>query len=384
MKKLSIALMAMIVCGCGQQVQTTGNGHNFKTSQNNQRKYDPSKNLELAVKDQSRILVMQALAENADPNFITEDGIHILNIAIQTGNFEIVQKLISAGADINATNCCDNEYALLTAIKHNQELIAKYLISLNAKLDYKDRPSPLLLAMQAQMNELAEALILKNIDLTWDESFGPSAFEMAKTNKLNSILTLLDTAIALKEKRVDLDFVTKILIDGDTKSLTLIKELHKDQIKRLANKNNLISLAILHDNLEIRYQLVKILLSAGLSPDGEMDDQNIPLIHAIESNDLSISQLLIESGANLNKTDMFGKTALVFATKKLYLEQINLLITNGALIEYETLINGRNYFFQVCRYIPNKRYLIRTAYQNLSQDEIRDLYSSAKDLLGCK
>ena len=126
MKVVSLTLHAFIftslMCSCGKEIQNSGNGNNFKTSQNHHKAYDPTENLRVAVEKQSRVLVMQALAEKANPNHVTKNGEHILNVAIKVGNIEIVHKLIEAGANINAKNN-NNDYALIVAIKNKKKEI---------------------------------------------------------------------------------------------------------------------------------------------------------------------------------------------------------------------------------------------------------------------
>lgn len=385
MKILSLKLLAiaLLFTNCGKEIENNSKTGHFKTSQNNKKSYNPSKNLLNAVKGQSRVLVMQALAEKANPNLVTNDGIHLLNLAIETGNIEIVSKLIENGADVNASNLINTDYALLIAIKNNHHQIAKLLIRKGAQVNFNNRPSPLKYAIEAKMKDVVELLIFKNAELEWNKKFGQNAYELSKTY-LPEIIPLLETAQFTSSKGLDLDYLLKVINEGDTLSLSFIATHARERIKSLAPSNSLIAQAISHEEQELRFEMVKTLLKSGLSPDGEMDDKFVPLIIAIKKDDYNIAELLIQNGANVNKTNDVGRSALLVASKMLAIKNVELLLNNGAQTEYTTVINDRRYRFKVCRFVPNKRYFLRSELRELPAEEIEELYNNLMEVLACK
>lgn len=75
---------------------------------------------------------------------------------------------------------------------------------------------------------------------------------------------------------------------------------------------------------------VYYLLKAGIKADIENDFGVSPLMFAAESGNLYITGLLIENGANVNKTPSGGTSAIIAASKKNNIEIVELLLKSGA------------------------------------------------------
>ena len=87
-------------------------------------------------------------------------------MAAVQGHIEIVQYLLSCGADINA-QCINNESVLHTAIYHGQTDIAKYLISKGANIESIDNDhwTPLHYAANGNRIEEVKFLIKHNANI---------------------------------------------------------------------------------------------------------------------------------------------------------------------------------------------------------------------------
>ncbi|ELR72952.1 Ankyrin [Fulvivirga imtechensis AK7] len=79
-------------------------------------------------------------------------------------------------------------------------------------------------------------------------------------------------------------------------------------------------------------KLIDLLLGAGADPDIESRDRlkGTPLMYAVSSPDVSISQLLIDHGADVNAVDTNGDHALNWATYSGNVAQMKLLLRSGA------------------------------------------------------
>ncbi|BFT94534.1 hypothetical protein MNSC_05420 [Minisyncoccus archaeophilus] len=68
----------------------------------------------------------------------------------------------------------------------------------------------------------------------------------------------------------------------------------------------------------------------GISPDNKENHEFTPLRQATSEGDLEKVRELIAAGSNLNTKDLKGKTALIYAMEKDYLQIVEELIKNGA------------------------------------------------------
>ena len=115
--------------------------------------------------------------------------------------------------------------------------------------------------------------------------------------------------------------LTKAVKDGNTDLVRRLLDLGADpdlQVpirRRNRIRNNLIR-ATLEDNLEI----VELLLAAGADVNAKDVYGNTALIWASNKGNLDIVELLLASGANVNETNSSGYTALEYAVNKGYSE----------------------------------------------------------------
>jgi ankyrin repeat protein len=381
--RLSSAVLAlMLLTSCGKKIQKTAGTGNHKVSQNASVSYDASQALLAGIEAKELMVVRQALVERADPNYITPKGIHVLNLAISKGKMEIVLELLNKGADVNAVNGNSQDSALLCALKSNNPDIAKYLIQKGADTNHinHSNQTPLYLSIQNKLDEVARLLIMYGADVSIRTQSGLNMLALAKRRGLNkTILSLLQTALQVDKNNISAPMISSLIQQGDSDSISFIGMRSPELIKELANGNNFLSMAIKTKDQAKRMKIVSTLIESGLSADGELDDNMVPLVESVVQKDLFTTKLLFINGANINKTTPVGRSALAYAAKSMQDKVAEYLFNNGALSEYRIQINGRVRNFRVCLEIPSKR-----SYLRRYDDKANERAEAIEELLECR
>lgn len=120
----------------------------------------------------------------------------------------------------------------------------------------------------------------------------------------------------IKETPEDAFLILKNLLDKKDPSLEGIIKSAGDEA---------LYLAVIHEHSE----LVTLLVQAGVKIDDVIVNKKHLLDHAVRTN-ISIVKMLLKLNANPNVQNEFGRTALITAVKKGYLETVKLLCKKGA------------------------------------------------------
>ena len=109
--------------------------------------------------------------------------------ASETGQYDVVNVLLSKGADIACKNSL-GETALSIAAASSQGLVVKLLLQHGAKINIVDsrRYTPLLLSLMREHTEIVSTLILHSGDLTTDQQTAENPLRLAYTLKHPIIL----------------------------------------------------------------------------------------------------------------------------------------------------------------------------------------------------
>lgn len=191
--------------------------------------------------------------------------------ACKKGNYEIVNLLVLAGADINKVDNCTEETPLIAALqgtKQNRFSLAFYLIEHGADVHKK----------QQSNSVFQETLLVSDVDSPETVQEGFSLFQY------------------LMEENVDISISFP--------------------------PGNALNYAVRYNN----YSVVKYFLENGYFAVNEKDcNGDTALIVASKYNRLEIAELLVQFGATLDVTDSVNKTAYSYAVENGYAEIAELL-----------------------------------------------------------
>ena len=261
-----------------------------------------------------------------DVNEKDEDGYTILMEIVWTGRLDIVRALVEAGADVNAVAIGDG-FALEIAARFGWQKIYDYLAPLTSpklrEIAAKELPKGLIYRQRennkpvkhfieaaAKGNlEQVKQTIKNGVDIKAMVSHGYTALNVACWNgKISVIIALLAAGANPNIKDEDCRVYTSLMNVIDTFYDTV------DTKKKL--------------------EIVQILIQAGADVNATDNYGNSVLMFSTaktRGNDITV--LLIDAGADVNAPDPDGGTVLIRAIRGWVIEKIKLLLEAGANID---------------------------------------------------
>lgn len=111
------------------------------------------------IQNHDLVRVQNTLKYNVDPNCKMQDKTALM-VAIICGNYEIIEAIVKAGADLNIQNDL-GETALIIAVKKKFLKVVNLLLLHNADINIRDNKnkSPLEIARSKSYEKICEAII---------------------------------------------------------------------------------------------------------------------------------------------------------------------------------------------------------------------------------
>ncbi len=233
-------------------------------------------------------------------NMKSEKGQTPLHLAVQNGSQEIVELLISKGADINARDSAGNT-PLITALAFRKADIAKFLLLKGADVKIKnaqDEPA-IIVAVMHGLDELVELILDRGQDV--NERFR------------GNFTTLLMAAFTGDKE------VVKLLLDRGADVNVAAQEGGMTMTPMYA--------AIFLGHRDV----VDLFLSRGVDKEFREKPTGRTLLHIATLKGVRDTvSLLVNAGYDVNATDNAGKTPLHYATQHGHKKITELLLQNGA------------------------------------------------------
>lgn len=218
-----------------------------------------------------------------------------LHLAAKLGNQEIIQSLLDAGADVNATDK-EGKSVLVYSVLAKKVETAKFLISNGADASIRDDENRTAL-------DYANALGLPYFiaDVSIDnagetDAYGNTYLHQSCFNGQSEVVK-----VVLGKGEVDINAVNN---DGETP----------------------LFVAVSRDNIYVS----ELLLNAGALPDKSTNEGFAPIHAAALNSNERMVELLIKHGADINCRDIDGETALIIAAGKGMNNVVSELIEKGA------------------------------------------------------
>ncbi len=344
-------------------------------------------------------------AEENDIDKIDQNGYSPLLLSIYLQYFDISKYLINKGADVNI-QANDKKTPLLVAIEQNNFNLVKLLINSGIHMDDVDMygNTSLILAVGKSHLEIinlllengsnvniqnkytGETALIKAVKeyLSFDyfDIIGTEEKALQKEKEIVSELLKHGANVNIVDKRgehayhiiKDKEDISKLLIDNGANveiQLNQTNELMQaskdndiDKVRYLIggstdinlqneNGNTALAFAVSHNRTDI----VKLLLEGGAYANGQVNDENSILLHAVlrECDDEIIS-LLLEYNANPTTYNQKSYSALYYAVRDNSYEKTKLLVGHGADVNssFDTGIGGVIFALPLMRAIENK------------------------------
>lgn len=289
--------------------------------------------LHYACQKGTRDIVRMLIANGADVTISNNRGITPLHLAAGTGNKEIIKMLVDNGADINATDS-DGESVVIYGIRAGKTETVRYMKELGADITIADNDGRTAVdyASARGMTGVIEN-VLNDIELGAD-SYGNTPLHQACYNGHSETVSAI-----LKNQGVNVDATNDA---GETPMYIAVRESNlyvaellvkagADVNRRTDNGENLIHIATKQRKLH----MVSMLVKNGADINVRNKSGETPLICAIKSTDsqkpsVDIVELLLAHKADVDCKDMWGKSALHYATNHNNSAIIEMLFEAGA------------------------------------------------------
>ena len=290
----------------------------------------------------------------ADVNQRGGDGSTAVMWAAYNGDIELVRALIDAGADVNASNEFGTSAITEAAILGSAPVIAA-LLDAGADPDTRnpDGETPLMAVARTGNLEAAQLLLDAGADVNATELWGEqSAVMWAAAQSQPAMIGLLaDHGADLDARGTIRQWARKIITEPRPKDM---------------NKGGFTPL--LYAAREGCIECARVLIENGADPDLADPERVTPLVMSILNMHFDFAAFMIESGANVDKWDLFGRSPLYMAADTSTLP----VMGNGAMVVLPS--DDQHSALDVARLLleagadPNLRLKRRPPYRNVPQD----------------
>lgn len=301
-------------------------------SEFNRNMFDP---VVLAINNQASTDVIKFLIDQKgnEPNKLTHDGRTYIFWAAARGNVEVVEYLISKGADVNIIDS-HSATAMSLAASNGQQNTKVYDALIKAGSDVKQKSQEgASLLLQAIVSDkdftLTNYFISKGLTLQDVDAAGNTAFNyVARTGNIDLMKTLVEKGVKYNNNAIILaaqggrGSATKIEVYQYLESLGIkpnaVNVNGENALHALARKPN-------------QNAIISYFLSKGADVNQADNDGNTPFMLAAGFNrDTATVALLAATVKNINLANKKGLTALALATRNNSADVMQYLIAKGA------------------------------------------------------
>ena len=314
-------------------------------------------------------IVNALIDKRADIHVKTHYNETAVYIASQNGHHEVVSILSKKGANVNVKDRRSGNTALIVAVENNHIKVVEVLSDNGADVHAQNNRHQMALPFALKYNRLESIKILKEAAVKVQNMFGRTdLIEAASQGQLDIMNDLIEkgadinaqdnegrTALwwAVYEKQ--LEAVNTLLANGadvsikdnnDTKPLNIADMWRHNEIKKALMEVITDQWALVEAASQGQLNTVKALIEKGvdINAKGEFDEETAliaaidaivkPKHRDIDKELFEVVNFLIEKGADIDATDRWGKSVLMYALSSP--EAVNTLVKNGVNVNNGT------------------------------------------------
>lgn len=252
-------------------------------------------------------------------------------------HLEVVQILISHGAEVNAVAECDyGETALTWAVQSSDIALVRELLSHGAQPTHGE--IDLLIEFEREIENIKKVKLpalskSQQAGLIWLQQTSSARREIkdllksagAKQKEQNNNKTSSEELA----KEIADDVFKETIEDNDLKEFVRLVNAYIQDDKYKIILNSVLRSATIYD----RHKMVEFLISKGVDVNWADRHGWTPLMYAAHHGDVEMVEILLNAGADVNKASAEGRTALFYAKGqgKERAKIVELLKTKGAV-----------------------------------------------------
>jgi ankyrin repeat protein len=268
-----------------------------------------------ATESDNRDLVMQLLAQGADPNEAQPDGNRALHWAVMHDDETLVAGLLAAGADFNAMNRAEAGPMLLAALNGNARIISLLLqagVDPNAVLTTSG-DTALMISARTGIVEAVEVLLQAGAGVNNRENWGGSTALMWAASEGHA-----DIVRVLLDQGADTGIRTAFIPRNTNRGLAFeglppeFRPAGSAPVVHASGEFTALHFAAREGHRDI----CELLLGAGADINARTADGKDALGLAIFNGSFGVASNLIAQGANVNQADAEGFTPLFWAVDR--------------------------------------------------------------------
>ena len=281
-------------------------------------------------------LVKILISAGADVNATDrEEGETVLQEAAIKGNIQLIKELLSAGADIHAMNF-NGDTALIQAVAAGKVNAAKFLIDMGANIEHEgaDGLTPLHISTMNGNVAMTHMLLEQGANIEHTTSDGGRCIHEAASSGnvtvLNQLIMVGADVGAITNEGYDLLHVATQADNIGVAELLLAMEYGDIQSQDIYGRT------VLYDScVQGNTGLVQLFLEYGADYSSFRTQSGyLPIHGGAMSGNVGVMMLLMNAGANIDMQNNFGFTPLHLAASANDLEMVEFLVNNGANIYF--------------------------------------------------
>jgi len=328
--------------------------------------------LQMAAEAGNLEMIDFLISKGADPNHRDARGITPLHEAVINGHVEATKLLLDKGADVDlqTTDGLENSdtreaSSLHLAVIFGRVEILPVIFEKNVftARRNKDGYTPVMIAIKENHTTMLDTLLSKGASVENDVDY---------VKPLDLALEKKDYELATKliEHGANVDHVnrkdeTPLILSIENNDLKSIKLLLDNgaNVEGVENGEDPLQYALDRLNADA----IELLLNAGADPNAPDKKGRTPLYIAIEEQKIGLARLLVEKGGNAGFVSSTWKlTPVQLAIDLKNLDMLSLLIVNGAPVDVETDFDKIPLAMAIRAGAPFVSYILQSGNVNLS------------------